>query len=556
MITATVKNLSGNYVLEPRLLWLQDVKLTTFYPGGLYGTATLFVPHAGRTPLNVRGGFELRLYECLELCWMGVITDLEEVRQSDRGGTMVSAVGHWGGVLGVRTLNKRWADHRITEDVWVFQETTSGADKVTLDRSNRIRFVPKAVAWGSGDYVACRYTMPTGQTIKRVVMDYQMQEAAQVWALRLRDVIAAANIWSVTSSGSGSQDVTLVTPRQYLELQFVSNAAQTPAADGSILGEIYNIMMYSETGTIDLTEIAKDVRAGVSELSSNEHLVATNGYDLAPFVTNYRERLTSILDRATAFGDGSQTPWAVGVRGAHLSSDDKPLLFAEAQPNLASVTPDYEVSLDGAQVSVRRNVGEVWNWVVVQYQDLRGFTQVATPDDDANLKDTDSIAKYGQREMVLDMNFSDLAEAKNMARRFLAKYKNPTYAITSPVRVTGYLRKTDGGYVPAALVQAGKTVRVVDFLPDLSGVGLVLLITSTSYDHATRTVDIGFGVPDVLGLAVMRRPVVAGASPFVPGEVAIEGADWIPGFGAPQGGPSAFGHGRGGRNAGARRGRW
>lgn len=500
MIWALMRTLGGTWTNAPHLRNVEQVKFGTFYPGGLYGVASFFVPHAGATPFVARGEtYEVRLFWGLVMVWQGLITDLEEVRGAQIG-TRVSAVGHWGGLLGKRTIQKPWADERLDQERWQWTTTASGAEKCTFDRQNRLRFTPKAEAWLNGELAQVAYFAPTGQTVKRVTFNYDFQEAAQAWELQVHD--GTSSLWSVTTSGTGSQDITLGTPTDILRLRWYARANQTPPSDGTIYGQITSVVVYTETGSINLTEIAKDVRALVTELSANEHLIASNTYSLVPFVTNNREYLHTLLDRAAGYGDSSQMPWAVGLRGAHLSGDDKPVLFAEAQPNLATVTPDYQVSMYGAEFAARRNPGEVWNWIVVQYKDSRGFTQIVSPDDDGTLTDADSVAAYGRREIPLDIQHGGLTVAVNYARRFLAKWKQPNYAITSPVRVTGYIRKADGGYLPAALVQAGKVLRVTDFLPDLSGAGLLLLITGTTYDDKSQTVDLAFGVPDALSLAL------------------------------------------------------
>jgi len=499
------RDLNGAWVYEPRLLWVRGAKFSTMYPGGLFGAATFFVPHDGRTLLQLRAGYEVRMYEGLVECWRGVVTDLEEHRQ----GTAVTCVGHWGGLLGVRSWNKRWADDRIGEEVWGVDPSVTAAVKVTYDRYNRLRITPKNVAFGLSEFAQLVYRMPTGQTVKRVTLNYDFQEAAQVWEMVLYNVTAGGVVWSLTASGTGSRDDTLATPTQSLYLRFISRAAQTPPADGTIYGQVSSVMVYSETGTIDLTAVAGDVSGHVTELSADEQLIAANGYGLAPFITDYQEFLSSILERAAAFGDSSQNPWAVGVRAGQLASDDKPVLFAEQQPSLTTA-PFYEISLREAEVGVRRNMSDVFNWIVVQYRNSQGDTIVTTPDDDATLTDADSAAKFGRRDAVLDLDFSSLAQAKNYARRFLAKYKNPTYAITSPVRVRGRVKLVGGGYVPASLVQAGKTVRITDFLEDLSGTGLVMLVTSTTYDDQNKTVEVGFGEVDPLQVAVVQRRVAGG----------------------------------------------
>ena len=46
---------------------------------------------------------------------------------------------------------------------------------------------------------------------------------------------------------------------------------------------------------------------------------------------------------------------------------------------------------------------------------------------------------------------------------------------------------------------AGKRLLITDYLTDLSGTGLTVLITRTEYEHDSRMCSLSFGVPDNLG---------------------------------------------------------
>lgn len=331
----------------------------------------------------------------------------------------------------------------------------------------------------------------------------------QTWELRLRDRTGAANIWTVTASGTGSQDDTLGTPRQALSLEYLPRVQQIGESNGTVYGQISAPVVYSETGDITLTEIAKDCRAEVTELNSDEGYIATNALSLVPFFTVGPETIASILARAAAYGDGSYNSWYVRLLGSDKASvpDGKPVLEVAQYPVLTDY--DYAVrfaEVDGG-VDIVQDGSGVINWVSLIYQDEENNREIIiTPDDDANLKDTTSITTYGERHLPQPFNVgvSTSANAISIGRKILAKLKDPLYLVTSPIVVKDFIRTKGGGIVPACEIQAGKRIKGEDFLEDLAGVsgaGLTMIINATTYNDQAKTCSISLGqLPDSLAL--------------------------------------------------------
>jgi len=627
------------------LLRATGVRFQTGYPGGLHLSASFSVRRKVAEYWRVQGAQRLTLSAGLTIVWEGVIDDLAEAIARGGSDVTVTARGWWGFVLEQRSWRKRWADNRLTEDVWVWQEdiaTYTAAELCETDRNNRIRFTPRGEQWASGAFAAVRYTMPTGETIKRVTCNYAFSELAAVhpsgvmfyddsaatytvvadgdsvtldtadwlyiygdesvlnvsglgfvlsalnnnaavadvevydgawtnvaalsdgtdaagatlgqsgnmvfteiencnettvngksgrflrlgvsatldavtittvsflfaqsWELRLRDTIGGADIWSVTATGSGSQDSTLATPRQYLELQFISRAAQLGINNGSVYGQVSSVVVYSETGSINSTEIIKDIRAKFTGINADESNIASNTLDLTPFLTEGWERASDIANRAASFGDSSANAWAVGFLTSEYAKtfDGKGVLFYEQQPVLTDY--DYVIRLDElvTPVLLRRDSGNIWNWIVVGYTDALGRQQYLTPDDDASLTDATSVSTYGQRDYVLSYGQITSTEAADLGQRFLAQYKDPKYSFSAPLLVRGNIRAKAGNPVPACRIRAGKRIKIENYLRDLSGTGLTALISMTDYDADTQTCSITLGQPDSLAVRLAR----------------------------------------------------
>ncbi len=502
------------------LLTAEGISFSTGYPGGLYLDASFEVQRNTADFWALKGAQRVVIRNSQTIVWEGQISGLDRSLQQETEGIKINAVGYWASLMNARRWRKWWADDRIQErrsDVWFWNETKTAAELADNDRDNRIRITPKAEAWANNDEAAIEYAMPTGETIKRVTLDFDFQEAGQAWELSLRNVGGGSAIWSKTASGSGSQDDTLSPASNGIALQFFARAAQTPPSDGTIYGEISNVVVYSETGAINLTEIAKDIRAEVTELNSDEGNIDSNTLALVPFIADRWETMGEILSSAARFGDASQNRWAYGVLSSEAATtpDGKPVLFVEQYPVLTGF--DYAIRLDESNLQapirltedfIGADVDDVWNWIIVKYTDLNGSPQWESPDDDANLTDADSVADWGQREIIINAGESTTAQARLFGRRFLKAHKDPAWRMTRPIKVMGSIRTDTGGRVPASEIRAGRRLKIENFLSDLSGTGLTVLISRTDWDDTRELMTITSGMPTGVDLLLAQRELI------------------------------------------------
>ena len=350
------------------------------------------------------------------------------------------------------------------------------------------------------------YRLKTSADLDAVGIYELFAQTRQAWELRLYDPVGASSLWSVTANGSGSQDLTLGTPRQTLYFELVAKANQKAVGNSSIQGNITTLIVYSETGNINTYEIANDIRGALTELSTNTTaLDSTNAtLDLTPFITNAWETYASILTRAAAFGDTAATGGALGygLRSSQLASDGKPLMFLEQWPVISDLTVyDYQVSTKTAQIpSVRRDYASIKNWLIINYTDnLTGLATILTPDDFAALTDATSVARYERRIFVLSLGACTEAAALGFGARYLAAYKDPLISATGAITVTEYLTGKNGNLSPASEIQAGKRLKIIDYEEGIMGV-----ITSTQYNHTARTCAITLGYSDNLAIILAR----------------------------------------------------
>lgn len=507
---------SGSTEVVGGLADAQGLSFRTFYPGGVYAELTCFVPMdvvASLTGWQVRLGQRVKAFNGLKSVYEGRITGIAPTFAAGGEGATVTAIGYWGDALQTEMLRKPWADTRMSEDVWAWQTvvaTWAACEKVDLDRTNRLRFTPKAEAFTNGENAGVKYTAPTGQTVKRVTYNYDLQEGAQAWEIGIRNS-ALTVLANVTATGTGSVDHTLVTPDQIIYLYFRSAASQTPTSDGAYYGEFTAVTVYTETSSINLTEIAKDVRALASDLSANEGEIDSNTFSLVPFVADPPMTLSDILNAAAQYGDSSYNAWACCVRNSDLSSDDKPILCVEQQPALTDY--EYVVRLDADNVesgiTFEQDLTQVVNDVIVAYDSPDGTRTYLTSADDATLTDATSVAAYGLRQAMITLPTESATTAANYGRRYLAKYKDAQWRASSDLTVRGYILGKNGNRVPVSEIEAGQRVTIANYLNDLSGTGLTFVISMTNYDDTQETCALSLGVPDSLDVRLARMEVTA-----------------------------------------------
>lgn len=515
-ITLLVKNTSGNPVNDPLFLKMSAFRKSSVYPAGVFAEASFILPRSILSrPTLLDAGFEVTVVNGGMVVYHGWVDGLEDIAGESGEGTLVTCIGDWAKYMERRGLERRWVDADITDRWWRADETSTGYEIGNVQRHNVIRITPQNEQWVSGDEYGLDYQTPTGETIKRITCDYDMvEEAGQDWVLGIYNGVS--DLFAITTSSTGSQNVAVATSAA--QIFFRSSGNNTPTKSGDDYGELSNILVYAgrnhasaNTGAVfNVYEMGLDIvdLLGVDETSISADITDLDSsltLSLVPFVSNGYEAFGSQLARAAGYGDSSQNAIGFGLRPPNYAGDNLPRLFLETYPDLTDY--DYETSSDESALSVRMNLDDVWNWIVVEYSDDENEPQRVTPDDDANLKDTTSIADYGQREVVLRIGQSDAGTATAFGQRFLERHKKPTYAVTRPLRVSR-LRAKGGAWVPAMYIHAGKRVRINDLpnrIAQASPTGTTFLITKADYEHETgiATLSIG-GVPDDLAILLAQ----------------------------------------------------
>ncbi|MFA6271246.1 MAG: hypothetical protein WC657_08660, partial [Candidatus Paceibacterota bacterium] len=328
------------------------------FPGGLYIDCSFYIPRTLAAYWDVRGAQRVVIRNGQKAIWEGKIDSLNSQAAGPEHGTLVQCTGYWGALMMRYAIRKRWADTRITEDVWKWQTAAAGAEKCTVERQNRIRFTPKAVAWTTGQSVYVTYTMPTGETVKRIKYAYALAESAGAndWEIQLQrstdglsytsmtgasgETYATGTTTVIEATGTGNIDVTLATPSRYVRFLFIARDDQTPAADGTIYGQFSAVTVYSETGTIDAEEVGYDLIGACSELSTSVVGVAgLSGETLPAIDILVFDDFTSLADIAmdvAGYGNTSDESIYFQCLSSEQgeTNDGKPLLAAGAYPDL------------------------------------------------------------------------------------------------------------------------------------------------------------------------------------------------------------------------------
>lgn len=504
----------------------EQIRFSTIYPGGIYNNFTCFISCDPLRYIPIKHMNMLRARNGLEIVWEGYVVNIAYVF-GDGQGIEVEAVGAWQ-YADARYKYARWIDRRYQSNiygVWMPFITSSAPDKCTYDQNNRLYFVPKAVAWTSGEYAALYYITNAAENVKRIKFSYDFAEAAQAWELRLYDVTNSTALWTVSATGTGTQDITLSPTAGTLRFEFTAKANQTPAADGTIYGKITDLACVSksngDTANVTVDAIMKDMVYFLGSPFANDYTyIAANTYDLLSTGFVQDDLTKSIAKQMIELGtfSATNTAYSVGCLASDaIPANNGPVIYYEAYPALTDY--DYAIRLDEAQLQGMVLVASaafgddgLYNNAFVVHTDSTGKTQWAYSADDALLADATSTTKYGTRvHVVRGGQSATLAGAGVFGRPYVATHKDLQFYMREPLTITGTIRKKDGTSIPVSQVRAGKRLKIENFVSDVgdvAGSGLTFLITNTEYNDAANTVTITAGMPDDLAIYLARQAVM------------------------------------------------
>lgn len=367
---------------------------------------------------------------------------------------------------------------------------------------------PQSAFWYRMDFASGAFPLGAVDIIRIELIE------SQEWVTEIINIGTGGTIASVTSSTTTNIDQTLVTPSNAIEIRFRADNEQIPLSNGSIFSRITSLEVYSETGSITLPEIAKDILGLVSDINSTEDYINTsNTRELIPFYTNGAENIASVLNRAAAVGDQNDNLWYARLITSNnvAKPNGKPVLEVDQVPLLT----DFDISIDFGDprllpdFTVTVDASEVVNDVVVQYVDENGVLQTVTSDDDSTLKDDDSIDIFGTKQggEPLNVNTTNETDAIAAGVAYLDERKYAQIFTRSPIVIQGTVdRKEKGAFMPVSEIRPLHRLKIANFTIDADGlqsneiIGLVTLVT---YNDVNQTATITLTRNDDLDILVI-----------------------------------------------------
>lgn len=484
---------SGACVNDPdkSAQYATGLRWESMWPKG-YGPLSFRVSRDIVAQWAAKAAYGVKIFDGLRIVYQGRLNSLGKALQSGSEYVNVSAAG-WYIRLVERKMRKRWVDNHALQYVEWPAGVTQNDQELFQEEFNQegllVRMVHKDATRDPTDIYYQNYVTPNGY-IKRVTFDWATRTGEGINIL-IYNVDQAADEWDNDPdqvNGSGSADHTFTQgDTTSFDIRIYPDATDT--YDPNDYARVNDLWVYSETA-LTQSDIIEDVLAALgTDLSSDYDEIGSPGYTLNPFSTLNDDFETgdSIIQRVASYGDASLNTWGLSVWDSAGTSDDLPKAVFETR-DVSDY--EYQVSLADLQsFSDDETDDELYNWIPVKYTDEKDRIRYITPDDDSDLKDTDSISDYGQRDApTIDVGVATSTLATNVGKRYLEYHKDPLHK-TSMV-IVGEIRTKEGIRMPANQVRAGQRVKLVDY-----GGGTIYFLRHTSYDAESATLTMSPDLP-------------------------------------------------------------
>ncbi len=496
-----IYDLSNNYVNDPERSCEYATKLqySSIWPKG-YESCSFVVRRDIAARWAVKSAYGIKIRDGHRIVYQGRLAGLNKAIQGTDEFITIRADG-WYCILKDKTLRKRWSDNAAVRRLLPTAQNTILQNEFDLTKNDDYfhwRCGYTDTSRTNGDQYLERYTMPTGTKIATIKFDYAMRSGEGVLLIWYNDDQSGSEGSQGTSAGTietGSHDDDFAAgDTESCTLKFRCTATDTFDQNDWI--RVYNLWFYGKMDSFGspnwyADEIGQDVLELVasSEISSDYDGLDSPSLEIVPFITKNDdfETADSILQRLAAFGDADDHTWGFSIWDDTGTSDSLP----KAELKEWSVS-DYEWMVSLSECSNFRDeevVDEVKNWIVVKYTDDDNVVRYRSPDDDATLKDTDSIADYYERHYTLDAGNCDTTTATELGTRYLAYHKDPPHRMS--FSITGWIRKKGGVVrVPCNHVRAGDRIKMVDWND-----GETIFVRSARYDAESKVLSIERDLP-------------------------------------------------------------
>jgi len=486
--------------------WVEGLRWSTYYGSEGSGYGALEVRLARRIGFDYNDlgfGFEVRVrYGLKTILFCGQIREVSEQIGGGVEMLAVTALG-WGVIFGDDQLNWIFCDTRLGE--WEIDPDASGSyrpDRFSSEKRDGLLLSLRGnTHYEQNDYVAIRYTVPSGQTLSRFSASWELNIPSG-WGGSARLEIktsAGEDLLSQTADGSGSIDEVVATGSPtWVEMRLYSTAtagtnyAMDETEDGLCWGKLTNVKVWGdESADITGQEIFTKLVAVASEsehgMSSSTAEIGDPAVALEPAAFDSDWKLEQIAKWAAQFGDYDNRAVAWGVR----FNEDR-VIFLET---IDRATVGYSVGKDSlVRAETAGDWSKSWQKRYGRYKDESG-TVVRT----ADVEDADTIEALGGYARRSDLEVSVTSDSDLVATILdLAIAESGPIGTKSSLSLSGFVRSGNGGEMFCELMQAGKMLRVEDFrareaaleggynLSDTYTTGLAAVVEVDAISHTVR----------------------------------------------------------------------
>ena len=460
-ITLECRNTDNETIYAPELQFAEDIRFDGKWPKG-FGNLTfrLRMKDVHSSELRIKESYAIILYEGTAMIYDGRIKDFTPTISGNDQFLEVKCVG-WYVILHETAIQSRWCDDNALQRLEIatgMEEDETINDFVLQRDNNRVnvqmmdRIAPRYLAYWEV------YEMPNqhSQYIKSVTYEWAARfgeeeqlfggVASPAHTASLGTVFIDTLLFpntgtletgtqTVTAFPASAQDFSLHAgvwgADSYNQGDWVTWHHVTVKAFYQTTHRIYNAETYAQAELVEDTLL---ITGG--PISTDYEKVPTvvgggPGFVLTPFVVEEPTSAGKVIADVLKVGDASLNVWGIKVLDRDGTSDDLPRVYLETLN-----TDDYEyvIQLENEQllnINLANVDDDLINYVIVQYVDERGVTRYRTPVDNADLKDTTSIANEYTRGAMLSVGEATVTAADNAGKRWLSYRKD---------------RKTRGGF--------------------------------------------------------------------------------------------------------------
>jgi hypothetical protein len=494
----------GELVNDPERSRIVGGRWKSHWPKG-YGTFTGQVHREILREWPIKTGYRLVRRDGQRTVYDGRLQAPKQSRFNGSDVIDLTAQG-WYSVLAERTIRKRWIDiEAVNRLLWPAgsalneNQTAPLVEKRDKDQFLRVSIRPKDTDLVTLNSYQEQYTTPTG-AIHKVTYNYMFRTGEGLDLIIYSDDQTAIENTLTVAFATPSGGVLNHTFTQGDTGSFTLRIQPSvdDVYDQNDWASINNMVVYMEyasghsvaTPTYAIDELIEDVLllSKGSDISADMSQIGALATVLDSFVSQDDgfETADSLIQRLAAYSDSSQNTWGLSIYGGDGSSDGLPQAVFESR-DVSDY--DYEVrASDCIDITIEETEREIFNWITVKWRDEEGRVSYLSPDQDGDLKDDDSIARYGQRHnKTLDAGEASEDQAKLQAQRYLAYHKDPL--LKGSLKLRGFVRRKSGVYEPASWFKAGSRVRFVDM-------DRTFFIREADYDSDSDTLTIQPDLPE------------------------------------------------------------